>query len=241
MDKENKLPCWAALSILVALVLVGLLIIFPPTKSDQVAAWVQAFGTIVAIGAAIRIGDIQHKNNLKLFNKQLAVEKEKNDNRDSLELFASAMTLGRVGEHIGIFILELSKAVGFISVRSLKNAGDSAFEQYKIKRIELKIGEDINYVEFKDFQDKVEYLYTYNELTYHYLGVSLEKLEAHKYPTAFIADHAALISANYQTFRFLVRDLWMYAQTVMSCDDPREFSRKMVVFLRAVNEVHNEI
>ncbi|HCP79400.1 MAG: hypothetical protein CML16_03225 [Pusillimonas sp.] len=74
---ENKqLPCWAALSIIGMLVLVGIFAWQFPDSSQEWAAWVQAFGSIGAILGAFTISENATKR-----NRLLRIEAENRERR----------------------------------------------------------------------------------------------------------------------------------------------------------------
>lgn len=51
--EKSELPCWAALAIIAGLAFVGVFVWQFPKSSSDWAAWVQAIGSIAAIGVAI--------------------------------------------------------------------------------------------------------------------------------------------------------------------------------------------
>lgn len=59
--QKNELPCWAALAIIAGLLLLAVFVWQFPQSSSEWAAWVQAFGTIAAVAAAIYVSNRQKK------------------------------------------------------------------------------------------------------------------------------------------------------------------------------------
>lgn len=61
MGKKNELPCWAALGVIGLIVLIVIFAMNYPRSSTEWAAWVQAFGSVGAIFAAIAIASHQER------------------------------------------------------------------------------------------------------------------------------------------------------------------------------------
>lgn len=59
--EKNELPCWVALAIIAGLLLLAVFVWQFPKGSSEWAAWVQAFGTIAAVAAAIYVSNRQKK------------------------------------------------------------------------------------------------------------------------------------------------------------------------------------
>lgn len=75
MNGRGELPCWAALSIIAGLIFGAIFVWQFPSNSAEWAAWVQAFGSVTAVGSGVLL--IRHQIKSR---KELEVEKE-NQNR----------------------------------------------------------------------------------------------------------------------------------------------------------------
>ncbi|CAJ0905711.1 hypothetical protein [Alcaligenes faecalis] len=78
MENRDELPCWALLCIIVGLVFAGIFVWQFPDDSAAWASWIQAFGTIGAVAAAIYVVHLGNKKARKLAD-DLAYEQAKKD------------------------------------------------------------------------------------------------------------------------------------------------------------------
>lgn len=103
MDNRAELPCWAALSIVAGLVFVAIFVWQFPSTSSEWAAWLQAFGSITAVGSGVFL--IRHQIQSK---KQLEAERE---NQSRIRLIKNLKTeikvnWGRLESSWGHFLSE---------------------------------------------------------------------------------------------------------------------------------------
>lgn len=78
MDNRDELPCWTLLCIIGGLVFAGIFVWKFPEGSAEWASWIQAFGTIGAVAAAIYVVHLENKKARKLA-EDLAYEQTKKD------------------------------------------------------------------------------------------------------------------------------------------------------------------
>jgi len=79
--EKNELSCPAALAVLATLILVGVFVWKLPVKSSDWAAWMQAFGSLIAIGVAVWA---------TLHQQRVQAEKEKrNERREQVVMMQS--------------------------------------------------------------------------------------------------------------------------------------------------------
>lgn len=73
--EKRELPCWAALTIIGGLLLLAVFMWQLPKSSSEWAAWVQAFGSIAALGGAYWLGREQARfaDNLEIEKKRRAI------------------------------------------------------------------------------------------------------------------------------------------------------------------------
>ncbi|QRF90919.1 hypothetical protein CLH39_12040 [Alcaligenes faecalis] len=98
MKKNGDMPCWAALGIVVGLVLIGVFIWQFPTNTSEWAAWVQAFGSIFAIGAAILVARYQSIRSRDLLSEQWDKERVDEIDRRIVQLGNIALVIKRCGD-----------------------------------------------------------------------------------------------------------------------------------------------
>lgn len=98
MKKHGDMPCWAALGMVVGLVLIGVFIWQFPTTTSEWAAWVQAFGSIFAIGAAILVARYQSIRSRELLSEQWEKEQIDEINRRIVQLGNIAVVIKRCGD-----------------------------------------------------------------------------------------------------------------------------------------------
>lgn len=213
---------------------------YPVQDATDVAAWVQAVGSIVAIFFAVYVGNKQNENNMNIFYKGRRIDQELENENILMEIYSVAMLVERMGKTTSSFLLNIGNKTDFIYLKEKEE--NHKYDHNRIKDFDMKLefigGGKVNIGKF--FDDLVE-THGNHKKRIQFLIKSASIIDGTKYPASFTSHDLCLSYMECQNFIDLVDEFIKYSESIKEETDANIVMNNVFCFINDILKMHGRI